>query len=151
MCQSTWQRQSLPSPIVLSHCLCWACKLATICPSKPTRLPWTLTQPMAANYMRAVQCFRGAKVQLWSLPTAAAHAGDLIPPPCATYHSIQTAWNDPFGARVHFLQPKAGGTKPLSSVITVFAQSDATATIYFIMQFCAVFIRERLQSKSGVH
>ena len=31
---------------------------------KPTRSPRTFTQPMAANYMWAVQCFRGAKVKL---------------------------------------------------------------------------------------
>ena len=32
--------------------------------SKPTRSPRTFTQPMAANYMWAVQCIRRAKVQL---------------------------------------------------------------------------------------
>jgi len=38
-------------------------------------------------------------------------------------------------------------TKPY----TIFAQSDATATIYFIVQFCAASIQERLLIQSGVY
>ena len=37
------------------------------------------------------------------------------------------------------------------AVSTVFARSDAAATIYFIAQFCAAFIRERLLIESGVY
>ena len=33
---------------------------------------------------------------------------------------------------------------------TIFARSDAAATIYFIMQFCTVSIQERLLIKSGM-
>ena len=35
--------------------------------------------------------------------------------------------------------------------VTVFARSDAAATIYFIAQFCAASIRERLLIKSGIY
>ena len=34
---------------------------------------------------------------------------------------------------------------------TVFARSDAAATIYFIAQFCAASIREQLLIESGVY
>jgi len=36
-------------------------------------------------------------------------------------------------------------------VCTIFGQSDATATIYFITQFCAASIREWLLIESGVY
>ena len=34
---------------------------------------------------------------------------------------------------------------------TIFARSDAVATIYFIMQFCAASIRERLLYESSIY
>ena len=34
---------------------------------------------------------------------------------------------------------------------TVFAWSDAAATIYFITQFCVASIREQLLIKSGIY
>ena len=37
------------------------------------------------------------------------------------------------------------------ALITVFARSDAAATIYFIARVCAVFIRERRLFESGVY
>jgi len=36
-------------------------------------------------------------------------------------------------------------------VRTIFGQSDAAATIYFITQFCVASIRERLLIESGVY
>ena len=38
-----------------------------------------------------------------------------------------------------------------SIMYTVFARPDAAATIYFITQFCAASIRERLLIESGVY
>ena len=35
--------------------------------------------------------------------------------------------------------------------ITVFARSDAAATIYFIVRVCAAFIREQRLFESGVY
>jgi len=34
---------------------------------------------------------------------------------------------------------------------TIFTRSDAAATSYFIMQFCAACIRERLLFESGIY
>ena len=54
---------------------------------------------------------QGATMTLANLPTAAAHVGDLILPPCAACLNIQRELNDPSGARAHLLQPKAEDTK----------------------------------------
>ena len=81
---------------------------------------WTFTQPMAANYMWAIQTHQkgqGATMTLANLLTTPTHVGDLIPPSCTTCHSIERNWNNPFGASVHLLQPKAEDTKPHSSAI----------------------------------
>ena len=44
-----------------------------------------------------------------------------------------------------------GGCDCESFCNTVFARSDAAATIYFITQFCAASIREQLLIESGVY
>ena len=41
--------------------------------------------------------------------------------------------------------------KSAQPISQVFAWSDAVATIYFIVQFCAASIWERLLIKSGVY
>ena len=81
---------------------------------KPTRSPRTITQPMAANYMWAVQCFRGAKVQLRPLqicpplPHMWGTSPCLHVPPVSTFKGNL---NVPSEARVHPLQPKVEDTK----------------------------------------
>ena len=37
------------------------------------------------------------------------------------------------------------------TLYTIFARSDAMATIYFITQFCVASIRERLLIESGIY
>ena len=39
----------------------------------------------------------------------------------------------------------------LKTLYTIFARSDAVATIYFIVQFCAASIREQLLIESGIY
>ena len=38
-----------------------------------------------------------------------------------------------------------------AQVTTILARSDAAATIYFVTQFCAASIQERLRFQSGVY
>ena len=53
---------------------------------------------------------QGAIATLANLPTAATYVGDLILPLRATCLSIQRELNDPSGARVRPLQPRAEDT-----------------------------------------
>ena len=124
----TWCGTTKSTKISTASCLC----------CKPTRPPWTFTQPMADNYMWAVQCIRGVKVQLCmtlaNLPNAAAHVGDLILPPSAACHSIERNWNNPFRASVNLLQPKAEDTKLQSSAIMLCQTNHASSrlSIYLV-------------------
>ena len=52
-----------------------------------------------------------------------------------------------------YYQTQQNSVMPLTHnvvIITIFARSDAAATIYFIARFCAASIRERRLIKSGV-
>ena len=49
------------------------------------------------------------------------------------------------------LSAGVGAPETIANETTVFARSDAVATIYFIAQFCAASIRERLLVESGVY
>ena len=60
---------------------------------KPTRPSSTISQPMAAEYISAMQ---GATMTFANLPTTAIHVGQFFLPPRAACHNIQTKWNDPF-------------------------------------------------------
>ena len=68
-------------------------------------------------------------------------------------HHLQTVWYGP--VLLHVQQQRLLTvlclSLPLIKEYTVFARSDAVATIYFVAQFCAASIRERLLIKSGVY
>ena len=52
---------------------------------------------------------------------------------------------------LHHVASKNNVNQALVSVGTVFAQSDAAATIYFVHQFCVASIRERRLFENGVY
>ena len=76
---------------------------------------------------------------------------------CGKYHSlllvICALWNkvqDLYGGVLNCATSKLD-IHGENVVYTLFAQSDAVATIYFIMQFCVASIQEQLLFKSGVY
>ena len=53
------------------------------------------------------------------------------------------------GIRLPFFLAQTDTNPPTNSKCTLFARSDAAATIYFIAQFCAASIREWILIESG--
>ena len=102
--------------------------------------------------------------QLWMIPNQVQQNFDTTRAPLSLvlpFHSVG-GWEDLFIKSLdtssnphkflgHDLQQRARHSVHHAFVTTVFAWSDAAATIYFVMQFCAASIREQLLIESGVY